>query len=287
MIKQFNAAMAYVEANLTRELDSEQIARIAGCSEYHFRRMFSFMAGMPLGEYIRRRKLALAAEVLSSTNKKVSDVAYDFGYETPESFSKAFQKVHGVNPSQMKRADASFKNLLPLTFQLTIKGGTTMDYRIVQKEPFQIVGFKKRITLQYNGVNHQIEALTARLTPKIIAELKSFCDLEPRGMLNVSANFAGDRSEGSELDQYLGVATTQAVPADYDILAVPAATWVVFNVVGKFPEALQATWAQIYSEWFPTTDYQLTGGPEMLWNEAPDTTKPDYHSQIWIPVQKK
>ena len=77
------------------------------------------------------------------------------------------------------------------------------------------------------------------------------------------------------------------MPADYDILAVPAATWVVFNVVGKFPEALQATWAQIYSEWFPTTDYQLTGGPEMLWNEAPDTTKPDYHSQIWIPVQKK
>ncbi|WP_261806078.1 AraC family transcriptional regulator [Lapidilactobacillus luobeiensis] len=287
MIKQFNAAMAYIEANLTRELDSEQIARIAGCSEYHFRRMFSFMAGMPLGEYIRRRKLALAAEVLSSTNKKVSDVAYDFGYETPESFSKAFQKVHGVNPSQMKRADASFKNLLPLTFQLTIKGGTTMDYRIVQKEPFKIVGFKKRITLQYNGVNHQIEALTARLTPKIIAELKSFCDLEPRGMLNVSANFAGDRSEGSELDQYLGVATTQAVTADYDILAVPAATWVVFNVVGKFPEALQATWAQIYSEWFPTTDYQLTGGPEMLWNEVPDTTKPDYHSQIWIPVQKK
>lgn len=279
--------MAYIEANLTRELDSEQIARIAGCSEYHFRRMFSFMAGMPLGEYIRRRKLALAAEVLSSTNKKVSDVAYDFGYETPESFSKAFQKVHGVNPSQMKRADASFKNLLPLTFQLTIKGGTTMDYRIVQKEPFQIVGFKKRITLQYNGVNHQIEALTARLTPKIIAELKSFCDLEPRGMLNVSANFAGDRSEGSELDQYLGVATTQAVPADYDILAVPAATWVVFNVVGKFPEALQATWAQIYSEWFPTADYQLTGGPEMLWNEVPDTTKPDYRSQIWIPVQRK
>lgn len=286
MIKQFNDAMVYIEENLTNDIETEQIARIAGCSDYHFRRMFSFMAGMPLGEYIRRRKLALAASILKSTNKKVSDIAYDFGYETPESFSKAFQKVHNVSPSQMKKENASFKTLLPMTFQIAIKGGIVMDYKIVEKNAFRIIGFKKRITLQYNGVNHQMDSLTKMLTPEVIEELKSLCDIEPKGILSVSSNFDEDRIEGCELDQYMGVATTKAIENNYDVLEIEASNWAVFNVVGKFPEALQNTWAQIYSEWFPTSGYQLTGGPEILWNESQDTTKTDFRSEIWIPVCK-
>ncbi|MFD1672965.1 AraC family transcriptional regulator [Agrilactobacillus yilanensis] len=286
IIKQFNEAMAYVEAHLMADIDTAQIARLAGCSDYHFRRMFSFMADMPLGEYIRRRRLSLAANVLQSTAKKVSDVALDFGYETPEAFSKAFKKMHGVNPSQIKKGAVQLKILLPMTFQLTIKGGETMDYRIVEKEAFQIIGFKKRVTLQFEGVNHQMDSLVQQLTPEIIAELKALSDVEPKGMLNVSANFADERVEGCELDQYLGVATTQTVKTSFDRLAVEASEWAVFNVVGQFPEALQATWAKIYGEWFPTSGYELTGGPELLWSESPDTSKINYRSEIWIPVCK-
>jgi AraC family transcriptional regulator len=286
MMKQFNDAMAYIESNLTSNIHAAQIARIAGCSEYHFRRMFSFLAGMPLGEYIRRRKLSLAASLLQSKGEKVIDIAFALGYETPEAFSKAFQAVHGVNPSQVKKTSVELKAFPPMTFQLIVTGGIEMNYRMVEKEAFQIVGFKKRITIQFRGVNPQMEALTQKLTPEIIVELKNLCNTEPNGMLSVSANFTERTVEGSEADQYIGIATTNAAPSDYDVLPVDASTWAVFHVIGKFPDALQETWAKIYAEWFPTSGYELTGGPEMLWNESPDTSKKDYRSEIWIPIHK-
>lgn len=286
VLKQFNDAMAYIEKNLMDTIDTNQMARIAGCSEYHFRRMFSFLAGMSLGEYIRRRRLSLAAILLQSKEGKVIDVALSLGYETPESFSKAFQAIHGVNPSQAKKLNVELKSFPPMTFQLTISGGIEMDYRIVEKESFQIIGFKKRVTLQFKGVNPQMDTLVQKLTPQVISELKSLCDIEPMGIINASTNFSERTTEGSELDQYIGVATTKPVPGDYDILQVKASAWAVFSVIGVFPNALQETWSKIYGEWFPTSGYELTDGPEILWNESPDTSKADYKSEIWIPVRK-
>lgn len=131
-----------------------------------------------------------------------------------------------------------------------------------------------------------MNSLIEKLTPQIIANLKSLCDVEPKGILNVSANFQERTVEGSELDQYIGVATSKTVSNDYDILHVAASTWAVFKVVGIFPDAIQNTWAKIYAEWFPASGYELTGGPELLWNESPDTSRPDYKSEIWIPVCK-
>lgn len=283
---QFNEVMDYIEKNLMHDIELDQISRISGCSEYHFRRMFSFLAGMPLGEYIRRRRLSLAGMLLSSGTEKVLDIALQFGYESPESFSKAFLAMHGITPSQAKKENIGLKAFPPMTFQLTINGGIEMNYRLVEKDSFKVVGFTKKITLQFNGVNPQMNSLVENLTPEIIGELKNLCDIEPMGMLNVSANFADHTTEGSELDQYLGVATTKPAPDRYSTLNVDASTWAVFTVVGAFPQALQETWGKIYAEWFPTSGYELTGGPEMLWNESPDTTKPDYKSEIWIPVRK-
>src|SRR5699024_9433441 len=174
----------------------------------------------------------------------------------------------------------------PMTFQLTIKGGNEMDYRIVEKEAFKIVGLKKRITLVFEGVNHQMDSVLQVLTAENIKELKNLCDIEPKGILSVSTNFSERTVEGSELDQYIGVATTKQVSAQWDVLEVDSANWAVFTVVGEFPKAIQDTWARIYAEWFPTSGYELTGGPEILWNESPDTSKPNYKSEIWIPVSK-
>jgi AraC family transcriptional regulator len=286
MLAQFNEAMAYIEKNLMCDIELNQISRIAGCSEYHFRRMFSFLAGMPLGEYIRRRRLSAAGILLQTEPVKVIDLALQLGYESPEAFSKAFQAMHGVTPSQAKKENTGLKVLPPMTFQLTIRGGIEMNYRIVEKNKFYIVGFKKRITMQFKGINPQLDSLIRKLTPQIIAELKGLCDVEPKGILNVSANFQERTKEGSELDQYIGVATSKTVSNDYDILHVAASTWAVFKVVGTFPDAIQDTWAKIYAEWFPTSGYELAGGPELLWNENPDTSRPDYKSEIWIPVRK-
>lgn len=286
LFAQLNEAMAYIEKNLMMDIDINQVSRIAGCSEYHFRRMFSTLAGIPLGEYIRRRRLSKAGVLLQSTRIKVIDLALQLGYESPEAFSKSFRAMHGVSPSQARKETVELKIFPPMTFQLTIRGGTEMRYRIVEKEDFYIVGLKKRVAMQFTGINPQISELAERLTPEIIAELKGLCDLEPNGILNVSADFSDRTAQGSQLDQYIGVATSKAAPGQYETLHVSASAWAVFKVTGVFPNAVQETWARIYAEWFPASGYELTGGPELLWNEDPDTTKPDYHSEIWIPVKK-
>ena len=159
-----------------------------------------------------------------------------------------------------------------------------MHYRIVEKEAFQIAGVKKRITLIYEGVNPQMNDLWAKLREEDFVQLKELCDTEPKGILCVSANFTQGREEGTQLDQFIGVATTRDIPGRWEVLPVSAATWAVFTAVGPFPKALQDTWARIYAEWFPTSRYQMTGGPELLWNESRDTSLPNYKSELWIPV---
>lgn len=284
-LENMNQAMAYLEENLLEEIDFTHMAKVAGCSEYHFRRVFSYLAGMSLSEYLRCRKLVLAGDLLKQ-GAKVIDTATLLGYDSSDAFSKAFRGMHGISPSQAKQLDVILKAFPPMTFQLTIKGGNKMDYRIVHNEPFQIVGFKKRITLQYQGENPQMTSLYEKLTPERIMELKNLANIQPRGIISVSANFVEREVEGTALDQYVGVATTQKASEPYDVLQVEESDWAVFTVVGPFPEAVQETWARIYSEWLAMSDYQLTGGPELLWHESPDLSKPDCKSELWIPVSK-
>jgi len=286
-LKQLNLAINYIEANLAGEIDFQKAAQIACCSEYHFRRMFSFLSGMPLGEYIRRRRLAQAAMELSDSDRKIIDIALKYGYESPDSFSRAFQALHGVTPKEARKKGAVLKAVPPMTFQLTIQGGNEMDYRIVEKGSFYIVGLGKRVSLQYNGVNPEIAAMWASLTEDGIIELKQLCDEEPAGFISATLNFTGGREEGTEIDHYIGVASGKPHSGKWQTLPVPAATWAVFTSVGKFPETLQNIWARIYSEWFAMSDYELCEGPEILWNENKDTESPNFHSEIWIPVRKK
>lgn len=162
-----------------------------------------------------------------------------------------------------------------------------MDYRIVEKDAFYIVGLKQRVTLRYHGVNPEIAAMWASLTEDDITVLKRLSNVEPTGLLSASVNFTEGRAEGTELDQYIGVATTEPHAGKWQALSVPASTWGVFTARGKFPEELQSVWARIYSEWFAISGYQSSAGPEILWNESKDTSLPDYHSEIWIPFVKR
>lgn len=285
-LQRMNLAMRYIEDNLDGEIDFQQVARLACCSEYHFKRMFAFLSGFTLGEYIRLRKLTLAAMELHNSSVKIIDLGVKYGYDSPDAFSKAFQGFHGVTPKAAKNSGVSLKAVPPLTFQLTLKGGNQMNYRIVEKGAFQIVGIKKRITMIFEGVNPQMDSMWQSLTMEDIQELKALCNIEPAGILCVSANFEERAVEGTELDQYIGVATTRIAPKRFSVLPVEASTWAVFTAIGQFPAALQDTWAKIYAEWFPSSGYELSDGPEILWNESRDTSLPNYKSEIWIPVKK-
>lgn len=282
-----NNAMTYIEAHLTEEMDYGKIAQLAFCSEYHFKRMFSFLSGISLSEYIRRRRLTLAALDLKDRDVRILDVAIKYGYNSADAFSRAFQALHGILPSEARHESRLLKAYPRMTFQLSIKGGCEMDYRIVEKESFKLAGFKKRVPMVFEGINPEIAKMTGLLTPEIIKRLKSISNVEPRGMISASTNFSeGRMEERGELDHYIGVATSRDEPTEFDELVVAAGTWAVFESVGPFPETLQNIWGRIYSEWLPSSGYEVVEGPEILWNESPDTSNPDYRSEIWIPVKK-
>ncbi|WHY96590.1 AraC family transcriptional regulator [Peribacillus simplex] len=288
LLKNMNGAIKFIEENLTNEIDFKEVARLAYCSEYHFKRMFSFLAGISLSEYIRRRRLTLAAFELKDNNIKVIDIAIKYGYSSPDSFARAFQHLHGITPSEARSNGHSLKAYPPMSFQLSIKGGSEMNYRIEEKEAFRIIGIKKRVPIIFNGVNPEIASMWKSLDEKTINELKNLSNVEPLGLLSASANFSEGRlEEKGELDHYIGAATTRECPDNLTQLEVDASTWAVFEAVGPFPETLQNVWGRIYSEWFPSSNYEQREGPEILWNENKDITSPTFRSEIWIPVLKK
>ncbi|MGM1433951.1 AraC family transcriptional regulator [Bacillus cereus group sp. BceL295] len=287
-LKNMNTAMRYIEDNLTNEIDFKEVARLALCSEYHFKRMFSFLAGISLSDYIRCRRLTLAAFELKNSNAKVIDVAIKYGYNSPDSFARAFQNLHGITPSEARNSSRSLKAYSPMTFQLSIQGGNEMNYRIEEKEPFRIIGITKRVPIVFNGVNEEIASMWKSLNPESIQTLKSLSNIEPTGIISASTNFSeGRMEEKGELDHYIGVATTKDCPEEFKQLEVAASTWAIFKAVGPFPDALQNVWGRIYSEWFPSSNYELAEGPEILWNESKDVSSPNFRSEIWVPVLKK
>lgn len=287
-LSSMNNALSYIEEHLTEDIDYSRISTIAYCSEYHFKRMFSFLSGMSLSEYIRRRRLTLAALDLKDRDLRIIDVAVKYGYGSADSFSRAFHSMHGILPSEARRENTQLKAYPRMTFQLSIKGGCEMNYRIVEKESFKLVGLKKRVPIIFDGVNLEIAKMTELLTPEVIKQFKAFSNVEPTGIISASTKFSeGRMEEKGELDHYIGVATLSNETAEFDVLEVDASTWAVFESIGSFPEKLQNVWGRIYSEWFPSSGYEAVEGPEILWNESPDTGNPKYRSEIWIPVKKK
>ncbi|WP_242212337.1 AraC family transcriptional regulator [Bacillus cereus group sp. BfR-BA-01383] len=287
-LKNMNAAMQYIEDNLTDEIDFKEVARLALCSEYHFKRMFSFLAGISLSDYIRCRRLTLAAFELKNSNVKVIDIAIKYGYNSPDSFSRAFQNLHGITPSEARNSNHSLKAYSPMTFQLSIQGGNEMNYRIEEKDSFRIIGITKRVPIVFNGVNEEIASMWKSLNPESIQTLKMLSNVEPNGIISASTNFSeGRMEEKGELDHYIGVATTKDCPEQFTQLEVVASTWAIFEAVGPFPDALQSVWGRIYSEWFPSSNYELAEGPEILWNESKEVSSPNFRSEIWVPVLKK
>lgn len=287
MLRRMNEAMDYIDSHITEELDETKIEQITGTSMYHFRRLFSLLAGVTLGEYIRNRKLSNATFDLLHEGMSVTEVAFKYGYESVDGFSRAFKQWAGISPSEVNQ-EVNLKAFPKLSFQLTIQGGTDMDYRIEDKDAFKIVGVSKRVPLQFEGENQEIIKLAQSITEEQRVKMRSYANVEPFQVVNASYNFDENRmEEKGSLDHMIGVMTT--IESDFkgfDVIEVPALTWAKFSCRGEFPKVMQETWGKIFSEWLPSSNYELVEAPEISFTK--DLSDLDnVYSEIWVAVKKK
>ncbi|MEU1399006.1 AraC family transcriptional regulator [Micromonospora zamorensis] len=285
MLDRLNEAMAHIERHLDQKIEVADLARIALTSEYHFRRLFSALAGMPLSEYIRRRRLTVAGADVLAGERTLLDVAVHYGYGSAEAFARAFHAVHGVGPGEARRTGAALRAQPRMSFRLTVEGSGSMEYRIVSKDAFALVGRKARVPLVHEGMNPAIVAFIRSIDKETTARIEALSDQEPAGIVNVSDNLADSREEGTELDYWHGVVTGAVQPEDLDALPVQAGTWAVFTTSGAFPQAVQHLWRDVFTQWFPSNPYRSRPGPEISRvRVSADGTEAD--AELWIPVER-
>lgn len=284
MLKEFNTLMDYIEKNITENISDTEITQIVGISSYQFKRMFSYLAGMTLNEYIKNRRLSLANVDLVN-GKRVTDVAYKYNYQSIDGFTRAFKEWIGFLPSEVMKNKAQ-KTLPKFSFFIDIQGGTTMDYKIKQMPNFKIAGISKRVPIKFEGVNNSIIELAQSITQEQRDHMHDLANMEPDRPLNVSYDFDdGYLQEKGMLTHMIGMATTKDNNySDLESLEIPASSWAVFSVRGDFPQAMQDTTARIYSEWLPSTDYKLNELPNFSFTDYNETNK-DVYSEIWIPIK--
>ena len=284
-IESIQKAINYMEENLLNDLTMDQIAQEVNSSVFHFQRIFSILTDMSIADYIRRRRLTLAAQELMDTEHKIIDLAYKYGYDSPEAFTKAFRKQHNVTPSEARKQQGPLQSYNRLIIQVSLKGAEPMKYKIVEKEKFQVVGVKRTYNCR-NGENTQgIPLFWDEMNNKGMDDvLFKLNNGEIKGVLGVCVPDKHYK-ENSLMDYWIATEHVGEVPDNLLTMEVPAAKWVVFEVHGPMPDAMQNTWKQIYSEWFPSNPYEPAGSAELEVYSDEDPFSPDLYSEIWISIK--
>lgn len=279
-IERLNNAINYIEEHIKEEIDYDEVAKIACCSTYHFQRMFSYMADSSLSEYIRRRRMSLAAVDLQGSNEKIVDIALRYGYSSPTAFNRAFKSVHEIAPSLVKKGGISIKSYPPISFKITIKGVQELNYRIEEKEAFRIIGIsqplQKEIDKNFNEVPHMWQRAAMDGT---IPRLAGMMNNQPMGLLGVSAC-----NDNEEWKYFIAVSSSMPIDETLEEYFVPASTWAIFTGRGT-NRSIQQLEQRIVTEWLPTSGYEYANAPdiEVYLNDDPENVQ----YEVWIPVVKK
>jgi AraC family transcriptional regulator len=282
-IKGIGEAISYIEENITEELTIEGIAAKAFVSPFYFQKGFAMLCGYTPGEYIRQRRLTLAGSELVATDQKIIDIALKYGYDSPDSFTKAFTRFHGVTPTAVRRDGAMIKSFAPLKIKFSLEGGFIMDYKIIKKDAFTVMGVSS--IFKYDGAMAEIPKFWTDHYQK--GNGKIVC-----GMYGISI----DESMGSNEFEYLiadNYNPSAEIPEGFVTRIIPEHTWAVFACRGGMPKSLQEVNKNIFSEWLPNCkEYEIAAGYNIeMYSNAADYPKgvqdENYYSEIWIPVKKK
>lgn len=282
-------AVNYIEEHLTDELVFGEIARHAACSEFYFQRIFGILCGMPLGEYIRNRRLTLAGSELSATDARILDVALKYGYDSPESFTRAFVRFHGITPSEAKKDGKRLKSLSRVSVQIILKGGSIMDYKIVTKEAFRVLEKVEQHSIDDAQNKNTIPEFWTRSHAD--GTVKTLLEQAPEQDFIYGMCYGNTPKDNKSFDY--GIAAPYGggeIPDGFHITEIPARTWAVFECRGPLPEAIQETWHKICAEFFPTSSYRPTYEMDIeAYTKPADMTEADcnYYSEIWVTVEKK
>ncbi|SFC91709.1 transcriptional regulator, AraC family [Bacillus sp. OV322] len=279
-VESLQKAIDYMEDHLLEDMDMKQIAKEANSSVFHFQRTFALLTDVSVGEYLRRRRLTLAAQELVRSQCKIIDLAYKYGYDTPEAFSRAFRRQHGVKPSEVRKNHGKLNAYNRLIIQVTLKGRDPMKYKIVERESFQVVGVKREFSLaggeNLKGIPLFWNDVHSDGTNDVLLSLDN------GRMYGICVDKS---SENQQMDYWIAAEYGGEVPEGLSAFTMPSSKWSVFEVHGAMPDAIQKAWKQIMSEWFPSGHYQHGGTPEMEVYSDGDPSSPDYYSEIWIPVK--
>ncbi|OGO01545.1 MAG: hypothetical protein A2Y90_04275 [Chloroflexi bacterium RBG_13_52_12] len=285
--ERMNAAISYIEDNLAGEIDFSEAAEKACCSTFHFQRMFFAIIGVTPAEYTRRRRLTLAARELTTANAKVIDIALKYGYDSPEAFTRAFRNVHGINPQAARSSGAKLTAFPRISFNIILKGGNDMDYTIIEKPAFKVAGRIRKFTTVNKQNLVEIpkwwEAFSNSPERQQIANVAGKKPGDVTGGQILGICF--DAGQNEEFSYAIAVELPKGKsPKPFETLDIPAATWAIFDIT---IDDIQQCWKQIYEEWFPSTGYEHSGGPEFEVYLPGDFSNPAMPCQVWVPVVKK
>ncbi len=282
-IEGIGEAINYIEENITEEIPIENIAKKAFVSTFYFQKGFAMLCGLTVGEYIRQRRLTLAGSELVSTDEKIIDIALKYGYASPDSFTKAFTRFHGVTPTAVRKDGAMVKSFAPLKIKFLLEGGYIMDYKIVEKDSFTVMGASK--VFKYDSATTKVPQFWTEHYET--GNGKFVC-----GMYGVNI----DESMGSDEFEYLiadNYNPSMEIPNGFVTKIIPKYTWAVFACKGPMPKSMLDVSRKIFSEWLPNCkDYEIAAGYniEMYTNidDYPEGNQDEnYYSELWIPVKKK
>lgn len=292
-IRGLQKSIEYIEANLVDDYDRlslEKIAAQANSSEYNFQKLFSIVTGLTVGEYIRNRRLTLAGEELLLTDAKILDIALKYGYETPESFTKAFTRFHGITPKMVRKNNAELKLYNRLNIHIRVEGGCSLDYRVTQYESFRILGRSMVFdSIQLEDHKSVIQEFMARCQKDGMYEYlaknvnaNSYFADSILGYHDIVKTLHGDEVRFSVGIEYQGELGDSA--SDYQIMEVSADRWLVFRCTGKRPEAIQNLWYRIYTEFLPFSSYQIKDSGTLEVCRQGFCNSEDVVSELWLPL---
>ncbi|WP_027399365.1 AraC family transcriptional regulator [Anaerovorax odorimutans] len=276
-------AIFYIEDNITEKLTIEDISKQVFISPFYFQKGFTMLCGLTVGEYIRLRRLTLAGNELVSTDKKIIDIAFKYGYGSPDSFTKAFTRFHGVTPTSVRKDGAMIKSFAPLRIKFILKGGYVMDYKIIKKDTFTVLGVSKMF--RYDNAKEEIPQFWTEHYQTGKGE--TVCGMY--GM-SIDEDMSGDEFEYLIADNYN---PSMEIPEGFITKVIPKHTWAVFACRGAMPKSLQEVNERIFSEWLPNCkEYEIAAGYNIeMYSDATQYAKgiqdEKYYSEIWIPVKQK